>query len=297
MTGTLSATDYLRRAAELLYPALERAVPEEKGALGPLAEAMRYSLRAGGKRLRPALCLASCEAVGGDPALALGPAAALELIHTYSLIHDDLPCMDDDDLRRGRPTNHKVYGEAMAVLAGDGLLTRAFGVLAGCELPDGARIEAVRILADASGARGMVGGQALDLAAERSEVVDLPTLQYIHTHKTGALIGASCRLGGIAGGASLAQVEELGRYGEKIGLAFQIVDDLLDETADSAQLGKASHKDRERGKATYPGLLGLEESRERVAELSDAAVEIAGAFGVAGQSLEVLARFVGTRSH
>ncbi len=297
MNGTIDAADYLKRSAELLDGALESAVPEVSGALGPLHEAMRYSLRAGGKRLRPALCRAACEAVGGDPTLALGPASALELVHTYSLIHDDLPCMDDDDLRRGRPTNHKVYGEAMAVLAGDGLLTRAFGVLADCDLPDGALVEAVRVLAEASGSRGMVGGQALDLAAEGSEVVDLPTLQYIHTHKTGALIGAACRLGGIAGGAAAGRIAELGRYGEKVGLAFQIVDDLLDETGDAAQLGKASHKDRERGKATYPRLLGLDESRKRVAELSDAAIQIAAGFGRDGQSLELLARFVGTRSH
>jgi geranylgeranyl diphosphate synthase type II len=297
VNGSLEAVEVLERYAARVEEELTRVVPEVGGALETLHEAMRYSLLAGGKRLRPALCFASCEAVGGSLDDAAGPAAALELVHTYSLIHDDLPCMDDDDLRRGRPTSHRVYGEAMAVLAGDGLLTRAFGVLAECSLPAEARIRAVHELAEAAGAHGMVGGQALDLAAEGSEVVDLPTLQYIHTHKTGALIGASCRLGGIAGGADPGVVADLGRFGEKIGLAFQIVDDLLDETADAATLGKAAHKDRSRGKATYPRLLGLGESRDRVRELGEEADRIAAAFGEPGRTLELLARFVVSRTH
>jgi geranylgeranyl diphosphate synthase type II len=257
---------------------------------------MRYSLTGEGKRVRPALCLASCEAVGGRVEDALAPAVGLELVHTYSLIHDDLPCMDDDDLRRGKPTNHRVYGEAMAVLAGDALLTRAFEVVAEADLPVEARLDCVRILAEAAGPAGMVGGQALDLETEGSEDVDLPTLQYIHTHKTGALIGAACRLGGRAGDGRAEEIAELGRYGEKIGLAFQIVDDILDETAGPDQLGKESHKDRARGKATYPRLLGLRESRARVEELGKAAVETAGRFGDRGMSLEVLARFIIQRS-
>ena len=297
MSVPVEGARILEAWAERVRGALDAALPESPGALARLHESMRYSLLAGGKRLRPALCLASCEAVEGDTDAALPLAVAVELVHTYSLIHDDLPCMDDDDLRRGRPTNHVVYGEALAVLAGDGLLTRAFEVVAGCRLPEEVRLESIRVLAQAAGSRGMVGGQALDLDAEGSEVVDLPTLQYIHTHKTGALISAACRLGGIAGGASPDQIAALAKYGEAIGLAFQIVDDLLDETGDPDRLGKASRKDRERGKATYPGLLGQQESNRRVAELAETAVSVASGFGEAGKSLGLLARFVVDRSN
>ena len=295
MTSTVE--EVLARYVPPVERGLETAVPELGGQLGPLHEAMRYSLLAGGKRLRPALCLASCEAVGGDPERAIAPAVALELIHTYSLIHDDLPCMDDDDLRRGRPTSHRVYGEAMAVLAGDGLLTRAFGVLLEEEgLGGEARVEMGKILATAAGSQGMVGGQALDLAAEGSEDVDIPTLQYIHTHKTGALFSAACRLGAIAGGAAEDVVSNLGKFGLKIGLAFQVVDDLLDETQGSEELGKKSGKDRARGKATYPRLLGHSESRRRVEELSEEARTIARSFGERGESLDHLSRFLVSRS-
>ncbi|MEZ5065145.1 MAG: polyprenyl synthetase family protein [bacterium] len=287
--------ELLARAAARVEPALIEAVPKLEGPLGRLHESMRYSLLAGGKRLRPAICFAACEAAGGAPEDALPAAVALELIHTYSLVHDDLPCMDDDDLRRGRPTNHVVFGEALAVLAGDGLLTRAFGVLAEAGFPPARRIEMVAVLAEAAGSRGMVGGQALDLAAEGTEV-DLPTLQYIHTHKTGALFVASCRLGGIAAGAGETERAGLDRFGERIGLAFQIVDDVLDETSTPEQLGKGTGKDQSRGKATYPGLIGLAESRRRVAELAREAEEVAREFGPPGASLAALARFVGERT-
>jgi len=289
------AAELLSRAAALVEPALAEAVGQPEGALGRLHESMRYSLLAGGKRLRPALCLAACEAAGGEAGRAVPAAVALELIHTYSLVHDDLPCMDDDDLRRGRPTNHVVYGEAMAVLAGDGLLTRAFGVLATADLPAETRVRMVAALAEAAGSRGMVGGQALDLAAE-GEDVDLPSLQYIHTHKTGALFSASCRLGGLAAGGTEDALDRLRRYGDRIGLAFQIVDDLLDETATSEQLGKATGKDRGRGKATYPRLLGLAESRRRVEDLAGEARILAESFGAPGEGLAGLARFVVERS-
>jgi geranylgeranyl diphosphate synthase type II len=295
----LTATELraaLDRYRAEIEPALAEAVPEVGGALGRLHEAMRYSVIDGGKRLRPALCLASCEAVGGDAREALAPSVAVELIHAYSLVHDDLPCMDDDDLRRGRPTNHRVYGEATAVLAGDGLLTRAFGVLAEADLPAATRVRMVEVLAVAAGSRGMVGGQALDLAAEGSVDVDLPTLQYIHTRKTGALFRAACRLGGFAGGADDAQDERLGRFGEKIGLAFQIVDDVLDETGSAEQLGKSAGKDRSRGKLTYPVLLGLAESRRRVEELGREAEELGRSFGEAGSTLALLARHVVERT-
>ncbi len=291
--------EVLGRYAPLIAAGIERALPSVAGSLGRLHEAMRYSVLAGGKRLRPTLCLASCEAVGGDPARACNAAIALELVHTYSLIHDDLPCMDDDDLRRGRPTNHKVFGEAMAVLAGDGLLTRAFEVLAGDEdgVPAPVRVRMVETLALGAGSRGMVGGQALDLAAEGATDVDLPTLQYIHTHKTGALFSASCRLGALAGGGEEEAVALLGKFGEKIGLAFQIVDDLLDETGRTEELGKATRKDRSRGKATYPRLLGEDESRRRVAELGRVALEITERFGEPGKFLGTIARFVMERNH
>jgi geranylgeranyl diphosphate synthase type II len=257
---------------------------------------MRYSLTAGGKRIRPALCLAACEAAGGDDARAIAPAVAVELVHTYSLIHDDLPCMDDDDLRRGRPTNHRVFGEAIAVLAGDALLTRAFGVLAEADLPEGVRTEMIRTLAGAAGSRGMVGGQALDLAAEGSEVVDPSAVRYIHACKTGALFGAACRLGGLAAEAGAETVGKLGALGEKIGLAFQIVDDLLDESGRAEDLGKAAGKDRARGKATYPGVLGAAESRRRVGELGREAAGLAEGFGERGRALGRLARFIVDRS-
>jgi geranylgeranyl diphosphate synthase type II len=294
-TGELEET--LAGYRELIRQGLEEAVPEIRGSLGRLSEAMRYSLNAGGKRMRPALCLAACQAVCGQAERAKAPAVALELIHTYSLIHDDLPCMDDDDVRRGKPTNHKVFGEGMAVLAGDGLLTRAFEVLASDEtLPAEPRLEMVRVLAGAAGAGGMVGGQALDLAAEGSDDVDLPTLQFIHTHKTGALFSAACRLGALAGRGSPQVAQQLGKFGEKVGLAFQIVDDLLDVTAAPRELGKAAQKDEPRGKATYPGVLGLSESRLKVEELGRAAERIAAEFSERGRALVLLARFATERS-
>jgi geranylgeranyl diphosphate synthase type II len=295
MSAAAELEEILGRRIEEVNAALLRAVPEVEGPLGTLHEAMRYSLTAGGKRIRPALCLAACEAAGGEDARAIAPAVAIELVHTYSLIHDDLPCMDDDDLRRGRPTSHRVFGEAVAVLAGDALLTRAFGVLAEADLAPGARVEMIRTLAEAAGSRGMVGGQALDLAAQ-GEVVDPPAVRYIHACKTGALFGASCRLGGLAAGAGPEAVERLGAFGEKVGLAFQIVDDLLDESGRAEELGKAAGKDRARGKATYPGVLGPVESRRRVEELGRGAAGIAEGFGARGRALGRLARFIVDRS-
>ena len=207
--------------------------------------------------------------------------------------------MDDDDLRRGQPTNHRVYGEAVAVLAGDGLLSLAFEVMAESSdgIPDSARLEMVRILAGCAGPRGMIGGQALDVGSEGMDDVDLPTLQYIHTRKTGALFSAACRIGGIAGGAGERETTMLGKFGEKLGLAFQIVDDLLDETGHAEKLGKAAGKDRSRGKVTYPRILGVEESRRRVSELSREAEEIAAEFSTPGQPLKAIARFIVERTN
>lgn len=234
-------------------------------------EAMRYSLLAGGKRIRPLLCLAACELVGGDAAVALPTACALEMIHTMSLIHDDLPSMDNDDFRRGKPTCHKVFGEEIAILAGDALLSRSFEWIA--RATRGAPADRVlRVLADvgkAVGSEGLVAGQVVDIQMEGNGGVGagLDTLRYIHAHKTGALLEAAVVAGAVLGGAGEEQVARLGRYAQAIGLAFQVVDDILDVTATSEELGKTAGKDVAVNKATYPSLLGLEESRRIADEL------------------------------
>ena len=247
------------------------------GSLGPerpesLREAMRYSLLAGGKRLRPILCLAACELAGGQAEQAMPTAVALEMIHTMSLIHDDLPAMDNDDLRRGRPTNHKVYGEANAILAGDAMLTRAFEMVAlrSPGVPAERLLKVVGELSLASGAPGLVGGQVVDLECEGKDV-DLETLEYIHLHKTGALLRACVLSGALIAGASDALLDALRTYARGIGLAFQIIDDILDVTASSEVLGKTAGKDLTADKTTYPKLLGLEESRRRADALVDEA--------------------------
>ncbi len=242
------------------------------GEAARLAEAMRYSLEAGGKRVRPVLCLLAAEAVGGRAEDALPGAMALEYVHTYSLIHDDLPAMDDDDLRRGRPTNHKVYGEGHAILAGDGLLTEAFRVLAAGPGDPATLLEATVLLAEAAGWRGMVGGQALDLEGETLAHYDLDHLRLIHRLKTGALLRASLEMGAVLGGASPADRAALKGYGEAIGLAFQIQDDILDATATDADLGKRAGKDAGRGKITYPSLLGLDGARKALEEATETAL-------------------------
>jgi len=257
-----------------LLPLLDAPLtaPFREGEALRLAEAMRYSLEAGGKRVRPVLCLLAAEAVGGRAEDALPGALALEYVHTYSLIHDDLPAMDDDDLRRGRPTNHKVYGEGHAILAGDGLLTAAFGVLAAGPGDPATRLEATALLAEAAGWRGMVGGQALDLEGETLEHYDLDHLRLIHRLKTGALLRAALEMGAVLGGAGPAERQALRAYGEAIGLAFQIQDDILDATATDADLGKRAGKDAGRGKITYPSLLGLDGARRALEEATETAL-------------------------
>ena len=287
---------YLTDAGARVEAALDASLGPERPE--SLREAMRYSLLAGGKRLRPILCLAACELAGGDGELAIPTAVALEMIHTMSLIHDDLPAMDNDDLRRGRPTNHKVYGEANAILAGDALLTRAFEMVAlrSPGVPAERLLAVVGELSLASGAPGLVGGQVVDLECEGKEV-DLETLEYIHLHKTGALLRACVLCGALIGGASAELLDALRTYARGIGLAFQIIDDILDVTASSEVLGKTAGKDLAADKTTYPKLLGLEESKRRAEALvaeAKAALEPYGAGGKAAPLL-ALAEFITSR--
>lgn len=246
---------------------LDRMLPAEATRPTVLHRAMRYSVMAGGKRLRPILCLAACEAVGGDPKNALLPGIAIEILHTYTLIHDDLPCMDDDALRRGRPTSHVVFGEANALLAGDALLTLAFEWLARSTPP--APYHASQLiyeLATASGSQGVIGGQVEDLAAE-GRAADADLVDFIHRHKTAALLRASVRMGGLCGGASQVALQALTEYGDCAGLAFQIADDILNVTATAEQLGKPVGNDEALKKLTYVAVHGLDASRKKADEL------------------------------
>ncbi|TWT58041.1 Farnesyl diphosphate synthase [Thalassoglobus neptunius] len=262
-----------------------------------LLEAIRYSLLAPGKRVRPCLALMACDACGQPAEKAIPAAISLEMIHCYSLIHDDLPAMDDDDLRRGRPTNHIEFGEATAILAGDALLTRAFEVLAlGIEEPDIA-VACISELASAAGAEGMVGGQQADLEAETRTITDPDELQGIHRRKTGHLLAASLLMGGRIARADDETLECLKIYGESVGLAFQIADDLLDVVGDSAKMGKHVQKDADHGKSTYPGLLGIETSRLKASQLIDQACDAVSCFGEQGQHLIDLAKYLIERDH
>jgi geranylgeranyl diphosphate synthase, type II len=262
-----------------------------------LQEAMAYSLMAGGKRLRPVLVLLACEAVGGDPVRAMPAACAVEMVHTYSLIHDDLPAMDDDDFRRGRPTNHKVFGEALAILAGDGLLTRAFEVVAREIHPGDVAAACVAELARASGMIGMVAGQVADLEAEHQPDLTISQLEAIHRRKTGCLLTSSLVMGGLCGGASARETEALSTYGQCLGLAFQITDDLLDIRGDVGIMGKAVQKDAAHGKLTYPKLLGEAGSEAEARRLIEQATSALTIFGDRRQRLEALAQFVLERDH
>lgn len=286
---------YLERQRQRIDRALERYLPAHPSRL---VEAMRYSLFGGGKRLRPALVLAAAESVGGAAQAALPFACAIEMIHTYSLIHDDLPAMDDDAVRRGRPTNHVMFGDALAVLAGDALLTEAFRVMADAVAGGGYRRAALRAVAEvatASGMHGMVGGQAADLAAE-GRTADLPTVERIHIRKTGALILAGLRVGAMAGGARTAQLRAISRYGEFLGLAFQVADDILDVEAGLAVTGKMQGKDQLRHKATFPAVLGVPAAKERARELRDNAIAALAGFGRSADPLRAIARFVVERA-
>jgi len=297
--------EQLRLAIEA---ALDRFATFDADCPAHLAEAIRYSLLAPGKRLRPKLVLMAAEACGGAIDAALPAACAVEMIHAYSLVHDDLPAMDDDDLRRGRPTCHKVYGEAVAVLVGDALQARAFELLATEIYPPAQAARCCAVLGRAAGASALVGGQAADLAAEQNAAVNsgnshsnssiaLEDLEAIHRRKTGALFVASLELGGIVAGATTQQLAALVEFGKKLGLAFQITDDLLDVTGSQSAAGKRVAKDADRGKQTFPKLLGIEESRRRAAELVREACAALAPFGPLAEPLRMLAQFVAARDN
>ena len=300
--------DYLRSRRVEVDEALASLLPPAQGRLATIRDAMRYSLLAGGKRLRPVLALTAAESVApgeaAAPRLAMPAACAIEMIHTYSLIHDDLPAMDNDSLRRGKPTLHVVYGEGMAILAGDGLLAEAFALLA--REPDDARqpdlaarkLETIRRVAEAAGAAGMVGGQAIDLQAvghsHGADALDAGALKDMHARKTGALIRAAAVAGAIMAGAPPGRVDAVGRYGAFLGLAFQIVDDVLD--VEGQDLGKTAGKDAAAGKPTYPALFGLDVSKRMAQEAADSAVEALAAVDLDRSRLAEIAQWVVSRT-
>ncbi|MDR9403571.1 MAG: polyprenyl synthetase family protein [Halothece sp. Uz-M2-17] len=288
---------YLQARKAIVEKALDQSLPV--GEPPEIYEAMRYSLLAGGKRLRPILCLATCELVGGSIEMAMPTACALEMIHTMSLIHDDLPAMDNDDYRRGILTNHKKFGEDIAILAGDGLLAYAFEYIAAYTqgVEPSAVLQVVAKLGHAVGATGLVGGQVVDLASEGNPDISLETLNYIHTHKTGALLEACVVTGAMLGGATEDDLARLSRYAYDIGLAFQIVDDILDITATQEELGKTAGKDVEADKATYPRLLGLEASKAKADELTEAACAELAPYGDSGIPLQAIAQLIANRKN
>ncbi|MHB8770360.1 MAG: polyprenyl synthetase family protein [Syntrophales bacterium] len=294
-----SLKEYLAERKTVIDRALAGYLPGEESHPPIIFQAARYSVLAGGKRLRPILCLAAAEAVGAPCGPILPVACAIELIHTYSLIHDDLPAMDDDDYRRGRPTSHKVFGEAIAILAGDALLTEAFRLMTRRDLmpgmPPERLLDAVGEIAEAAGFFGMVGGQVLDVRSE-GEQVDLETLQGIHRLKTGAMIRVSLRAGAILAGASPEQIDSLSNYGEQIGLAFQIVDDILNVEGDPALLGKETGSDEARGKITFPALMGVEASRMQVQALIREALYSLAFFDDRAEPLRRIARYIPERT-
>jgi geranylgeranyl diphosphate synthase type II len=296
--GMAEIQRYLQERKALVDEALGRYLPDEAHYPPVIFQAMRYSLFAGGKRVRPILAIAAAEVVGATAEEVMPLACALECIHTYSLIHDDLPALDNDDYRRGRLTNHKVFGEANAILAGDGLLTFAFELLSDARQWPHYRPErilpVVYDIAHAIGGFGMIGGQVVDLQMEGQEV-DLSTLQYIHAHKTGALLRASVRSGALLGGGTPAEVDALTEYGRHIGLAFQIMDDILDVRGDEQLMGKALRKDAERRKATYPRLVGLADSERQAQAAVTAAIAALAPLGARAALLGELAHFIISR--
>jgi geranylgeranyl diphosphate synthase, type II len=286
---------YLADRKETVDAALNKYFPVPAGLEKKVLEAARYSLFAGGKRLRPILCLAAAEVIGGPCPEVMPVACALEMIHTYSLIHDDLPAMDNDDFRRGQPTNHKVFGEAVAILSGDALLTEAFDCIAGLQVcnrfPLDKILDVIRIVVKASGYRGMIAGQMIDLECE-TRSVDLATVEYMHIHKTGAILAASLEVGAILAGGTTEQVTALKRYGHHFGLAFQITDDVLDVEGDADLMGKKPGSDVAKNKKTYTALLGLVQSKQAAREHVDEAVAALGMFDSRAEPLRALARYL-----
>ncbi|HEV2208227.1 MAG TPA: farnesyl diphosphate synthase [Verrucomicrobiae bacterium] len=284
--------EYLGGCTKAVNDALDRFLPGPRTRPATIHEAMRYSLFAGGKRVRPALCLAAAAACGGRDADALPLACAVECIHTYSLIHDDLPAMDDDDFRRGKLTNHKVFGEGIAVLAGDALLTQAFEIIAQARASARYSHQALVLeLARASGSLQLIAGQVADLEAEGKRIT-AQHLRYIHERKTSALLGCSVRLGGMSANCPAAQLNALTDFGYHVGLAFQVIDDILDVTQSSDKLGKTAGKDMKAQKATYPSIVGLEKSRKIAAELTERAFAALKVFKGRAPALEGLARYL-----
>lgn len=294
---TFSLASYLEEKRLIVESALDSSLVI--GNPAKIYEAMRYSLLAGGKRLRPILCLATCELMGGSLEMALPTACALEMIHTMSLIHDDLPAMDNDDYRRGKLTNHKVFGEDIAILAGDGLLAYAFEYVATQtrNVPPAQVLEVIARLGRTVGAEGLVGGQVLDLESEGKPDISAETLSFIHTHKTGALLETSVVSGAILAGAKAEDIAKLACYAQNIGLAFQIIDDVLDITATREELGKTAGKDLQAQKATYPSLWGIEGSRQQAQQLIDSAIGELSGYNEAAEPLRAIAEYIVNRKN
>lgn len=296
----MNIADYLEQKRVEVDRFLDQAAPPAAVPPTMLHDGLRYSLMAGGKRVRPILTIAAAEAIGTTTPGLMPVACSLELIHTYSLIHDDLPSMDNDDFRRGKPTNHKVYGEAMAILAGDALLTMAFDMISRPDLMKGCdpvrQVRIIQELASGSGSMGMVGGQVFDIQAENQDI-DLSTLQNIHKHKTGMLIRAAVRMGAIAAGASDRQLDDLTGYAEDIGLAFQIADDVLNVTGTRDELGKNPNTDAERGKKTYPTFFGVDGARKLADDCVTRAINRLSSFGPPADPLREIARYITSRKN
>ena len=295
--SVMDIADYLKQKKTVIDAYLEKVLPKEDEYPPVIYQAIRYTIFSGGKRLRPILTIAACEALGRDEERALPAACAIELIHNYSLIHDDLPFLDDDEFRRGKPTAHKVYGSAIALLAGDALLTMGFHQLAAMPPIDenaSRKLLIIREISEAVGTRGMIGGQVIDLQSE-GEQVGVEILNYIHSAKTGALLTACVRVGGLLANASSDEMLHLTRYGRSMGLAFQIVDDILDVEGDEKLTGKTTGKDAVRGKATYPAVVGMKRSKEVVEELLQEAVAAAEILPRKGGMLPQIAHFITKR--
>jgi geranylgeranyl diphosphate synthase type II len=288
---------YLSWCAKLVDKALNKYLPTANTKPATLHQAMRYSVFAGGKRIRPALCIAASLACGGDVSAAIPLACAVECIHTYSLIHDDLPAMDNDDFRRGKPTNHKVFGEAIAILAGDALLARAFEIASTCDFwPRYPHNVIIRELAVASGSKELVAGQTVDIQSE-GKSISIDELKFIHEKKTSALLCCAVRLGGMSAQCTELQLKALTKFGHNVGLAFQVIDDILDVTQTSDKLGKTAGKDIQSKKATYPALLGLDKSKQIAKQLTARAFKALEPFKEKGKPLHALAQFLLDRTY